>query len=96
VNDRRQPAPERGRRTSWTTFLRSHFGAIAGADFFTVEVVKPFGLVRYFVFFPVDISRRANIAGITDRPSEAWMKQMVRWSAISRTLSTASSSPRAT
>ncbi len=74
-----EPAPERGRRTSWTTFLRAHFGAIAGADFFTVEVVKPFGLVRYLVFFVVDIgSRRVNIAGITDRPSEAWMKQMVR------------------
>jgi hypothetical protein len=26
------------RPTSWRTFLRAHWGAIAGADFFTTEV----------------------------------------------------------
>jgi len=41
-----EPAPERGRRTSWDTFIKSHLGAIAGADFFTVEVLRVFGLVR--------------------------------------------------
>jgi len=30
------PAPER--RTSWQTFLRAHWGAIASADFFSTEV----------------------------------------------------------
>ena len=35
-----EPAPERGKRTSWRTFIQSHLGAIAGAEFFTVEV-KP-------------------------------------------------------
>jgi helix-turn-helix protein len=30
------PAPDRP--TSWQTFLRAHWGAIAGADFFTTEV----------------------------------------------------------
>jgi hypothetical protein len=30
------PVPERP--TSWRTFLRAHWGAIAGADFFTTEV----------------------------------------------------------
>lgn len=74
-----EPAPERGKRTSWRTFIQSHLGAIAGADFFTVEVLTPFGLVRYFVFFVIDIgSRRVHIAGITNQPSEAWMKQIVR------------------
>ena len=43
-----EPAPERGRRTRWHTFIRSHLGAIAGADFFTVEVLRGFGLVRYW------------------------------------------------
>jgi hypothetical protein len=33
------PAPERGRRTSWATFLKAHWGAIAAIDFFTVEAV---------------------------------------------------------
>jgi transposase InsO family protein len=74
-----QPAPERGRRTSWATFLRAHLGAIAGADFFTVEVLRPFALVRYFVFFVIDIkSRRVHIAGITNQPSGAWMTQVAR------------------
>ena len=46
-----EPAPERGRHTSWNAFLKSHLGAIAGADFFTVEVLRGFGLVRYYVLF---------------------------------------------
>ena len=74
-----EPAPDRGKRTSWRTFIQSHFGAIAGADFFTVEVLTPFGLVRYFVFFVIDIgSRRVHIAGISNQPCEVWMKQIAR------------------
>jgi len=74
-----EPAPERGRRTCWQTFIKSHLGAIAGADFFTVEVLRGFGLVRYYVFFVIDIAtRRVHIAGITSQPSEAWMKQIAR------------------
>ncbi len=33
------PAPERNRKTSWRTFIRAHLGEIAGADFFSVEVL---------------------------------------------------------
>ena len=43
------PAPERGRSMSWSTFIKAHWGAIAATDLFTVEVVNPFGLVRYHV-----------------------------------------------
>jgi putative transposase len=74
-----EPAPERGRRTSWHTFIKSHLGAIAGADFFTVEVLRGFGLVRYYVFFVIDIAtRRVHISGITSQPCEAWMTQIAR------------------
>jgi hypothetical protein len=74
-----EPAPERGRHTSWHAFIKLHLGAIAGADFFTVEVLRGFGLVKYYVFFVLDIgSRRVHIAGITDQPCEAWMKQIAR------------------
>jgi putative transposase len=74
-----EPAPERGRHTSWHTFIKSHLGAIAGADFFTVDVLRGFGLVRYSVFFVIHIAtRRVQIAGITDQPSEAWMNQIAR------------------
>ncbi len=37
------PVPERS--TPWQTFLRAHWGAIAGADFFTTEVLTAQGLV---------------------------------------------------
>jgi putative transposase len=42
-----EPAPERSKRTSWSAFLRAHWGAIAAMDFFTVEVVTRAGLVRF-------------------------------------------------
>ena len=61
-----EPAPERGSRTPWKTFLAAHWEAVAGADFFTVEVLTWRGLVRYSVFFVLeltDASRRDR--GIT-------------------------------
>ena len=37
------------------------------------------GLVRYFVFFVIDIeTRRVEIAGISNQPCEAWIKQIAR------------------
>ncbi len=44
-----------GRSMSWSTFIKAHWGAIAATDLFTVEVVNPFGLVRYHVLFVIDI-----------------------------------------
>jgi hypothetical protein len=43
------PAPKRP--TSWQTFLRAHWGAIAGADFFTTEVWTWRGLVTFYTVF---------------------------------------------
>ena len=40
-----EPAPERGRKTSWKTFLAAHWDGLAAADFFTVEVLTMGGLV---------------------------------------------------
>ena len=74
-----EPAPERKRTTSWKTFIKAHLGEIAGADFFTVEVLTLAGHVRYFVFFVIDIeTRRVEIAGITNAPSGKWMQQIAR------------------
>ena len=74
-----EPAPERNRKPSWKTFIRAHLGEIAAADFFTVEVLTLRGLVRYFVFFVIDIeTRQVQIAGMTNRPCEAWMMQIAR------------------
>jgi hypothetical protein len=38
-------------------FLKPHFGVITAADFFTVEVLTLGGLVRYVVWFVIDLRR---------------------------------------
>jgi putative transposase len=76
---RLEPAPERSRKTTWKTFLKAHWGAIAATDFFTVEVLTMTGLVRYFVLLVIDLrTRRVRIAGIDHQPSKAWMVQVAR------------------
>ena len=47
-----------GRPTSWQTFLRVHWGAMAGADFFTTEVWTWRGLVTYYTVFAIDLASR--------------------------------------
>ena len=74
-----EPAPSRKRRVSWSEFLRAHWGAIAACDFFTIEVVTLHGLVRYHVFFVIDLaSRRVEIGGIVQQPTGEWMMQVAR------------------
>jgi putative transposase len=74
-----EPAPERGTKRPWKTFLAAHWDGLAAADFFTVEVLTMGGLVRYFVFFVMRLkTRTVEIAGITCQPNEAWMKQTAR------------------
>jgi hypothetical protein len=71
------PVPERP--TSWQTFLRAHWGAIAGADFFTTEVWTWRGLVTYYTVFVIDLaSRRVQIVGSTPHPHYVFMQQVVR------------------
>ncbi len=74
-----EPAPERNKRTSWRTFLESHWEALAACDFFSVEVLTPGGLTRYYVFFVIELrTRYVEIAGIVHQPSGAWMMQVAR------------------
>jgi transposase InsO family protein len=74
-----EPAPERGTKTSWQTFLAAHWDGLAAADFFTVEVLTLHGLVRYVVFFVMTLkTRTVEIAGITAEPDGAWMTQLAR------------------
>jgi hypothetical protein len=69
-----------GRRpTSWKTFLKAHWGAIAATDCFTIEGVTWRGLVRYVVLFVIDLkTRRIEIAGIAAYPDGRWMRQIAR------------------
>src|SRR5512134_3380922 len=71
------PVPQRP--TSWQTFLRAHWGAIAGADFFTTEVWTWRGLVTFYTLFVIDLaSRRVQVLGTTRHPDDAFMQQVVR------------------
>ena len=73
------PAPERSRTTTWKEFIRSHMDVLAGADFFTVEVLTWRGLVTYYVLFFIEVgSRRVSMGGITRQPDSSWMAQVAR------------------
>jgi transposase InsO family protein len=62
-----------------STFLAAHWGAIAAADFFTVEVLTAVGLIRHHVLVVIDLETRAvHIAGIRFHPDGAWMTQVAR------------------
>jgi len=74
-----EPAPLRGKTMSWKTFLKAHLGAIAAADFFSVEVLTRGGLVRYLVLFLIDLkTRRVHVAGISNSIDGAFMAQVAR------------------
>ncbi|MGD0837440.1 MAG: integrase core domain-containing protein [Polyangia bacterium] len=73
------PAPIRGKRMPWSKFIKAHLGGIVGMDFFSVEVMTLFGLVRVQVLFVIDIgSRLVQIAGIGHDVEGRWMEQMAR------------------
>ncbi|MBI2391094.1 MAG: hypothetical protein HYV09_15990 [Deltaproteobacteria bacterium] len=74
-----EPAPRRGKTMPWRTFLKAHAGAIAAADFFSVEVLTRGGLVRYLVLFLIDLkSRRVHVAGISHSIDGAFMARVAR------------------
>ncbi len=71
------PAPDR--LSSWRTFLRAHWGAIAGADFFTSAIWTPRGLITYYTLFVIDLrSRRVHVAGSPPTPDAWFMAQAAR------------------
>ncbi len=74
-----EPAPERGKLTRWSTFLKAHWKVFAASDFFDVEVWTTRGLIAYYVLFVIGIADRVvHIAGMTNRPDEYWMLQAGR------------------
>lgn len=74
-----EPAPERGKRTSWSTFLKAHWEGLAAANFLSVEVWTCSRLVTYYVLFFIELATRpVHIAGITIHPNHPWMMQTAR------------------
>jgi hypothetical protein len=74
-----EPAPNRQRTGSWSTFLKAHWDVLAAIDFTTIEVWTKGGLVTYYLLFVMELkTRRVQFAGCTTNPHEAWMKQIAR------------------
>lgn len=66
------PAPKRSQTTSWKDFIQTHMAVLAGADFFTVEVLTWKGLATYYVLFFIHLeARRVTLGGMTQHPGEA-------------------------
>ena len=51
-----EPAPERCKRTTWSTFLKAHWKVFAASDFFSVEVWTMRGLITYYVLFVISLA----------------------------------------
>ena len=45
-----EPAPDRERSTTWSTFLKAHWDSISAADFTTVEVWTQSGLITLYIW----------------------------------------------
>ena len=74
-----EPAPQRRKGMSWSTFLKSHWDVLAATDFFTLEVMTFRGLIRHHVLFVIELcTRRVQIAGIVPEPDGRWMEQIAR------------------
>ena len=81
IRKRHGISPTRTRRQTvrWKDFIRSHMAVLAGADFFTVEILTLKGLVTYHVLFFIQLeSRRICVAGMTSCPDADWMDQQAR------------------
>ena len=74
-----EPAPDRQRTLSWSTFLKAHWDSIFATDFTTVDVWTSNGLVTFYVLAVMHLkSRRVHIAGITPSSNATWLKQVCR------------------
>ena len=73
----RDRAAKRTQTTTWKDFIQSHMAVLAGADFFTVEVLTWRGLATFYVLFFIQLeTRRVTLGGVTRHPTAAWMEQM--------------------
>lgn len=62
-----QPARDRKRTGSWSTFLKAHWEVLAAIDYTTVEVWTKGRLVTYYLLFVLELkTRRVHFAGCTD------------------------------
>lgn len=71
------PDPKPDRR--WSDFLAQNSAAIVASDFFTYEAWSPTGLKTLYALFFIQLdTRKVHLAGVTERPDDAWMAQVAR------------------
>ena len=74
-----EPAPDRQRRTAWSTFLEAHWDTISAAGFTTVEVWTRSGLVTFYILVVMHLkTRQVEMAGTTPHPNSIWVQQVGR------------------
>ena len=74
-----EPAPERRKKRTWGSFIKSHWDSLYACDFFSVEVLGVTGTIRHIVFCVIELrSRSVEIAGIRISPDGEWLKQIAR------------------
>src|SRR5450755_390861 len=73
------PARKRGGNTTWKDFIAAHMAVLAGADFFTIEVLTWRGLITYYVLFFLHLeTRRVSLFGNSWHDTQEWMRHMGR------------------
>ena len=74
-----QPAPDRKRRTTWSTFLKAHWDVLAAIDFITVEVWTKNELVTYYLLFAMELAtQRVHLAACSSTLGDSFMTQVAR------------------
>ena len=74
-----EPAPKRGRTTTWKAFLKAHWEVLGAVDFTTIEVWTLWGLTTFYILVAMRVStRQVDIVGVTTSPDAAWVQQAAR------------------
>ncbi len=74
-----EPAPDRKRTSTWSSFIKSHMDVLASVDFTTIDIWGIGGLKTYYLLFFMEVAtRRVHFAGATKHPNEAWMAQVAK------------------
>lgn len=74
-----EPALDRERLTSWSTFIKAHPDVPAAIAFTKFEVWTKGGLLTFYLLFVMELKTRSvYFAGCMVHPDETWMKQIAR------------------
>lgn len=74
-----ESSPQRLKGKPWRDFLKQHWETLYAVDFFTIEVLRLFGTIRYHVAIVINLkTRQVHLAGMVPEPDQQWTVQMAR------------------